>query len=74
MEKFMTKKPSGRKSGKSAENLVVGSKIKALIKAHNMKCSGDLMDAVSASISDILAKAVVRAKANKRSTVRPSDL
>ena len=68
----MPKKP-GKKS-KSADNLVVGSKIKALIKTHNMKCSGDLMDAISISVAESLAKAVVRAQANKRSTVRPSDL
>lgn len=57
-----------------ADNLVVGSKIKSLIKAHNMKCSGDLMDAISASVSEMLSKAVSRAQANKRSTIRPSDL
>ena len=74
MEKFMNKKPAGKKSGKSADNLVVGSKIKVLIKAHNMKCSGDLMDAISATLAETLSKAVARAQANKRSTIRPCDL
>jgi len=56
------------------ESLVVGSKIKAYIKAKNLMCSGDLTDAVSQEVCKMLDKAAERTIANKRTTVRPADL
>ncbi len=53
---------------------VVASKIKDLVKAKGMMSSGDLSDAASALLEDAVAKAVARAKANGRKTVRPEDL
>jgi histone H3/H4 len=53
---------------------VVASKIKDLVKAKGMMSSGDLGDAASKMLEDALAKAVARAKANGRKTVRPEDL
>lgn len=53
---------------------VVASKLKELIKKLNMMSSGDLADAVSSVVEEGVKKAVARAKANGRKTVRPEDL
>jgi histone H3/H4 len=56
------------------ELLVVQSKVKEVISKHDMNSSGDLADALSVVVEKKLAKAVERAKANGRKTVRPEDL
>ena len=53
---------------------VVASKLKDLVKKHDMMSSGDLADAVSAMVEGAVEKAVKRAKANGRKTVRAEDL
>lgn len=59
---------------KDATGLVVGSKVKAFLKSKGMKSSGEIVDALNAVVADALDKAVGRAKANHRSTVRAQDL
>ena len=54
--------------------LVVGSKIKAYIKAKGCHTSGDAISALSAKVEGILDTATERCKGNKRSTVKPQDL
>ncbi len=56
------------------ESLVIGSKVKAVIKEKGLMCSGELPSAVSEKVKEILIAACERAAANKRSTVRPHDL
>jgi histone H3/H4 len=56
------------------ELLVVQSKVKETISKADMNCSGDLSDALSAVVEKKLHRAVERAKANGRKTVRPEDL
>jgi histone H3/H4 len=56
------------------EVLVVASKIKAYIKSKQMMTSSDAIAALSDKVCAILDKAVARAKANRRSTVKPQDL
>lgn len=56
------------------EIVVVASKVKDAIKAKQCMTSGDLVEALSEKVHDMLEAAVERAKANKRTTVRPSDL
>ena len=56
------------------ETLVVGSKIKDLIKESDLRTDGDLIDALSIRVEDILKEAMKRCKENGRSTVRPCDL
>lgn len=56
------------------EILVVGSKIKNYLKERGLKSSGDLVEAVSAKVQELLDHAIRRAQDNKRSTVRPCDL
>ncbi len=53
---------------------VVASKIKELINSKGMMSAGDLAEAASAALEDMLNKAVKRAAANGRKTVRPEDL
>ena len=53
---------------------VVASKIKDLVKSKGMMSAGDLGDAASKLLEAALARAVDRAKANGRKTVRPEDL
>ena len=53
---------------------VVISKLKELIKKHDMMMSGDFGDAASAALEDLVEAACERAKANGRKTVRPEDL
>jgi len=60
--------------GAGASGLVVGSKLKALVNAKGMKCSGDLLDALNLAVAGVLDQACRRAKANQRATVRPEDL
>ena len=56
------------------EILVVGSKIKEAVKAGGCQSSGDLVEAVSNKVHEMLEAAIARAKANNRATVRPYDL
>ena len=59
---------------KKKEPLVVASKVKAYIKGKKMMTSSDALEALSDKVYDMLDAAVVRTKANKRSTVKPQDL
>ena len=62
------KKPAGK------ELLVVTSKVKAYIKSKKFLTSGELPAALSDALCCKLDAAMRRAKANKRSTVKPQDL
>jgi hypothetical protein len=67
------KAPKKTKGG-SKEILIVGSKMKDVVKAAGCMSSGDLIEAVSEKVHSLLAEATARAKGNGRSTVRPYDL
>lgn len=54
--------------------MVVGSKVKAYIKSKEGKTSGELLDELNKGVSMMLDRAVARAKANGRTTVKPTDL
>ena len=68
------KKAPARKKAAAREVLCVGSKVKNYIRANGMKCSGDLIEALSGSIHSTLDAAITRCQGNKRSTIRPVDL
>jgi len=68
MAKAKAKKSAGK------EVLVVGTKMKDVVKAAGCQSSGDLIEAVSQHVHDLLKSAVERAKSNGRATVRPYDL
>jgi histone H3/H4 len=48
--------------------------VKDYIKEKDLRCDGDLPDAASQELADLLDEAAERAKANGRKTVRPEDL
>lgn len=58
----------------SKETLVVGSKIKDFIKEKDLRSDGDLIEALSSKVEEMLNSAASRCKENGRSTVRPCDL
>ena len=59
---------------KKKESLVVASKIKAYIKSKKMMTSSDALTAISDKVYCMLDDAIVRTKANRRSTVKKQDL
>ena len=73
----MAKKKAKKKVAKKAsskEVLVVASKVKAYVKSKKMMTSSDAVAALSDKVYALLDDAIVRTKANKRSTVKPQDL
>jgi hypothetical protein len=56
------------------EVLVVASKVKAYVKSKKMMTSSDAVAALSDIVYATLDEAIARAKANRRSTVKPQDL
>lgn len=71
--KKTTKKKTAKKS-QQKEVLVVASKMKAYIKANDMMTASDSISAVNDAIYCMLDKAIARAQANRRSTVKPQDM
>ena len=63
----------GSKKGGTKEILVVGTKVKDVVKAAGLQSSGELIEAISARVHDLLTAAVKRASDNGRKTVRPHD-
>ncbi len=72
MAKKTTKKKASKKKG--GETLIVGSKVKATIKANGCMTSGELLEALNDAVHGLIADACNRAQSNKRSTVRAHDL
>lgn len=68
----MAKKKASKKKPK--EILVVGSKVKEVVRAANLRSDGELVQAVSDKVHELLEAAIQRAQDNKRGTVRPYDL
>ena len=65
------KKATKRKS--ATEMLLVGSKVKAAIRAHNMNVAADAAGALNDVVHWYVAQAATRAAANGRKTVRGHD-
>lgn len=63
-----------KKAAKSKEMLCVGSKVKDVIRSHNLMCSADVLEALNKEVHACLAKAVARAEANGRKTVQARDM
>jgi len=56
------------------ESLIVASKVKAYIRSKKMMTSSEAIGAISDVVYGILDAAIVRTKANRRSTVKAQDL
>ena len=66
-----------KKNGKKSEGqevIVVGSKTREVISGANMNMAGDFVQALSDKNREDINRAVARAEANGRKTVRASDL
>ncbi len=57
-----------------AEVYVVQSKVRALAKKKGFRCSGDAIDQLSKQVENLIVGAGARAKANKRQTIKASDV
>ncbi len=68
----MAKKKAGKK--KAREIVVVGSKVKDVVRSAGFRSDGELVAAVSDKVHEMLEAAIGRAGSNKRGTVRPYDL
>jgi histone H3/H4 len=53
---------------------IVVSQIKALIRSKDCCVGGDLIDALSTKVKQLVETAIARAEANNRKTIRSSDL
>ena len=86
-KKAAAKKSTAKKSTKKAAKqstataasaddvqLVVASRIKEAARAADIRVAGDFADAFNAEVNEVLQRAIARAKANNRSTLRPGDL
>jgi hypothetical protein len=60
--------------GAERENLVVGTKVREVVRAAGCMASGDLLDALSERVHELLRAAIHRARENGRATVRAHDL
>jgi len=67
-----SKKKAAKKAAR--EVVVVGSKVKDVVRNAGLRSDGELVQAVSDKVHDLLEAAIERAQANKRGTVRPYDL
>lgn len=56
------------------ETLVVVSKVKEYLKEQGVQTSESAIEALSNAVRDLLGKAVERAKANGRQTVKDRDV
>ena len=63
-----------KKAKSKREMLVVGSKVKDYVRSKGLMASGDLLQAISDNVHDMIDAAAGRTENNKRSTMRPHDL
>ena len=61
-------------ASKPKEIVVVGSKVKEVVRAAGLRSDGELVAAVSEKVHSLLQSAIHRCTQNGRSTVRPHDL
>jgi hypothetical protein len=64
-----------KKASKAAAvQVVLASRIKEVARAANVRVSGDFVDAANVAVVASIKKAIDRAKANGRQTIRPQDI
>jgi len=73
MAKKKKAKSKATKASKK-EVLVVASKVKNYIRSNDAMCSADAIQALSDNLYGLLDAAIERAKANRRTTVKPQDV
>ncbi len=67
--------PPGEPGAKKERDLlIVQSKVREIIRAHDKRVPDEFITALSDHVVEVLQKAIARCTANNRSTLRPSDL
>ena len=66
--------PPAEPGKKEREMLIVQSKVREIIRAKEKRASDDFIVALSDHVLHVIEKAVERATANGRSTLRDSDI
>lgn len=72
-KKKSTAKKTKKSSSKNKEMLLVGSKVKAALKEHELNVAGDALDGLNEWIYWLIGQAATRAGQNGRKTVRAHD-
>jgi len=72
--KSTKKAPKQTKQTKQIEVLLVGTKVKAALRAHNVNVGEGTLDALNGILHWYIQQAACRAQANKRKTVRGHDV
>lgn len=67
------KKAPAKAAAAPQESLLVGSKVRGMIKAADCNTSGDALDGLNLWVGWLISQATQRAKANGRKTVRAHD-
>ena len=73
-KKKAAKKKAAKKAGAAMDMLLVGSKTKAALKAHDVNVAGDALDSLNMVVYWYIDQAAKRATANGRKTVRGHDI
>ena len=66
--------PSEPAAKKERDLLIVQSKVREIIRAKDKRVPDEFITALSEYVAHAIDKAIERASANSRSTLRPSDL
>lgn len=53
---------------------IIAARVREYAKSHEVRVSGDFPEALNEYVIELIASAVRRCKANKRGTLKPSDL
>ena len=73
MAKAKAKKGKGGAAAKPAEMMLVGSKVRQMIKDAGCNTAGDALDGLNGYVAWLVAQAAKRASENGRKTVRAHD-
>ena len=68
------KKENGSSTEEEKEMLIVASKVKAYIKSKNFMTAGDALEAINDKVYRLIDEALARTEANKRQTLKPTDV
>ena len=73
MAKAKAKKGKGGAAAKPTEMMLVGSKVRQMIKDAGCNTAGDALDGLNGHVAWLIAQATKRASENGRKTVRAHD-
>ena len=72
-KKSTAKKTASKKKAKATEPLLVISKTKEALKAHDVNIGGDALEGLNTYVHWLITQAAERASMNNRKTVRAHD-